>query len=77
MKIVNNMTIDRSGKAVEGEVVKGNVTGGLFLVVDSGTRLLSLQTLSVMGYSNDNFSNYTRTGIKRENITITFEGANN
>lgn len=72
MKIVDNMPNKLTGELEKGEIIKGNNSGHYYMIVISGgvMKALNLEKLNVLTLGG---MDYERTGIKRENITITFE----
>ena len=70
MNIVDNFKNEVKSKLEDGEIVKGEMSGNYYMVIDKGTKLLQLHELYTTSLAGTVF---VRTGIKRENVTITFK----
>lgn len=72
MNVVNNYISPLQKEIEAGDILEGTSSGDYYLVLDDTIKVLNLRTLIVnvrIGMS------LSITGIKKENITITFEGA--
>jgi hypothetical protein len=73
MKIVDNRITAPVNTPLEaGEVLIGSWSGKHYIVLSDLKSVLRVENLNVTSISS---ISYERTGIKKENISITFEGA--
>lgn len=71
MKIVDNRVEAEFKELEAGEIIEGKYSGNKYMVLRNKEKALDLVDLSIHTISNLVFN---RTGIKPENVTITFEG---